>query len=625
MDSSFTWELHEVLRGVIDTENHDQVVAVMNLLVYLDQDEKYHFLVNLSDLLRAESKAKHLFFETLENIEKEIPYFSSVFAKLPVLDNLKSTTITQLLYKLNHYAQKNEIESLFNKGLKEWNLSLGARGGESWTPSIINNLAISILNPTKGTFYDSTFGYGGSIVKANDHAKSQDGQLSLYGQEINEKLWAIAKIRLFIMGYTDNDLRLGNVLIEPQFIENNQLKKFDYVFMDAPFSMKIDFYDQLQQDPYHQFFYGLPNRSNADFAFISHALASLKDTGRAIVLTPHGTLFRGGREKEIRQNMIMADVIEAVIALPAGLYHHTGIPVSMLVLNKNKQHQNKILFVDASKYITEKSRTYKLLQEQAIQKITEITQTSEEISEVSKLVAVQDLEDSQLTVNRYVLPKKLTIEGYGRVHFNIDTYETSQTFHLKDKAEFFRGYNVGSQSEEHEDGEFKIIRLSDVDHGEIKLDQVARYNILTKARTSMYELNKDDVILSIRGQTLKVAVIPEQKNDLLLSQNFIGIRCQKDLDPYFLKMFLESPLGQYLLTNRMSGTAIPTLSRRDIEQLRIPTLPLKEQQALVKHYFTKEQELKKEIERLNRELKREKLLAYEKMGLKGTFIIENGI
>lgn len=208
------------------------------------------------------------------------------------------------------------------------------------------------------------------------------------------------------------------------------------------------------------------------------------------------------------------------------------------------------------------------------------------------------------------------------VRFDVAAYEDMPTIPLGDVAKLFRGYNVGSQSEEREDGTFKIVSLSDVEDGQIKLENVTRYDIKAKARTSMYELNKGDVILSIRGQTLKVAVVPVSEENLLLSQNFIGIRCHPQLDPYFLKMFLESPLGQYLLTNRMSGTAIPTLSRKDIERLKIPLQPIDKQRELREQYYEQESYIFQEIERLEKQLRTEKLLAFEKMGLKGTFQIE---
>lgn len=615
------WNFSELFGRSIPLHEQDEIIAVGALLMYLNNHEQYSTIVNIADLLKAEANAQGKFAKMLARIEREIPYFSGLFEKLPTLQKLTSPMITQLFYELNNRTQYTKVNELLNETLERLMHDMGYRGGESWTPKIINKLALAILNPEEGTFYDGVAGYGGGLLEAVQHAKENNKTLTLYGQEINNKAWAIAKIRLFISGNENTDIRLGNVLTNPQFIQGNKLQKFSYVFMDAPFSMKLNFYDQLKEDPYHQFFYGLPNRSNGDFAFLSHALASLKNTGRGIFLTSHGTLFRGGREGNIRQNMILSDVIEAVISLPSGLYQHTAIPVSMLVLNKNKKRKSKILFIDASNLMTEDGRS-RALTKAAIDKIASIVQTGKQVDEVSELIHSNDLEDGNLNVKRYVLPKKLPIEGYGTVRFNVEAYENSPTIPLNEVADFFRGYNVGSESEASDDGMFQIVRLSDVEDGQINMENVSRYNIKTKARTSMYELEKNDVILSIRGQTLKVAVVPVSEENLLLSQNFIGIRCHPELNPYFLKMFLESPLGQYLLTNRMSGTAIPTLSRKDIERLKIPLLPIDKQKQLVDKYNNEEAKIVQEIARLEKQLKEEKLKAYEKMGLKDTFQLD---
>lgn len=613
--------IKEILRANIDSHELTEVFATGCLLIYLDKSPTYSSKANIEILLKAEAKAKEVFEKTLEQIEKDIPYFKNMFKNFSSIEKLQSTTITRLFYELSRLIEHKRVDEIFDEGLEHFILAQGSSGSEFITPESINCLAISILDPKHGSFYDGVFGYGGSLLKALRYSMQRDGNLKIYGQEINNKAWAIGKIRLFISGNEMNDLRLGNVLVNPQFKEGTQLQQFDYVFMDAPFSKTLHFYDQLKEDPYNQFYYGLPNRSNGDFAFLSHALALMNEKGRGIFLTSHGTLFRGGKEKQIRNNMILSDVIEAIISLPSGFYNHTSIPVSMVVLNKSKSRKDEILFVDVGQFINEEDR-FKQLSKEAIKQITNIVNNGKEISEVSKLVHKDQLEDSNLNVKRYVLPKKLSIEGYGKVLFNIEEYEKNKTIPLRELATFFRGYNISSKDKEIEDGPFPIVRLSNVDNGRIDLKKITRYKLPPNARTSKYELKKNDVILSIRGQTLKVAVVPVEKENLLLSQNFIGIRCMKELDPYFLKMFLESPLGQYLLTSRMSGTAIPTLSRKDVESLNVPFLPINKQRKIISSYINKEKEILQQIEELKEELKQEKIDLYREMGIKDSFTLK---
>lgn len=615
------WKLADTLKGNLPESDYAELFSVGGLLVYLSKDSRYKKIVDIQKVLRAEANAREEFLHTLQNIENEIPYFEGVFDELVVLNQLESTQITRFFYELSSIEYHLEVSEWLDKALKITIAESGKSGGESVTPESINKLAISILNPTKGSFYDGVAGYGGGLLEAQRNAWKQNNSLNLYGQEINGRTWAISKIKLFISGDEENQILKGDILINPGFVEESGLTKFDYVYMDAPFSMTIKNYESLTNDQYNRFFYGMPSRSNGDFAFISHALASLKEHGRAVSVTTNGALFRGGTEGNIRKNIIMSDVIESVISLPGGLYDSTGIPVSLIVFNKNKNEsrKNKILFIQASELFTEQGRTKRILSDEAIQKITDTFKKGEEISEFSAFVHHSELVDGNLNANRYVLPNAVEVEGFGPVSFNLKAFEDVNTIPLKDVATLFRGFNVGSKNKESPDGKFRIVRLSDVQNGRLVMETISRYHIENKAKVNMYELRKDDVILSIRGSSLKAAVVPADDEDLLLSQNFIGIRCSNRLNPNFLKVYLESPLGQYLLTNKMSGTAIPTLSRKDIETLEIPLPPIEEQKQMMEQYNAKEIHVEKEIERLKEKLMEMKIQTYMNMGIKDVF------
>src|SRR5699024_2137866 len=274
----------------------------------------------------------------------------------------------------------------------------------------------------------------------------------------------------------------------PGFTEGNVLKKFDYVYMDAPFSMRINNYESLAKDQYNRFFYGMPSRSNGDYAFISHALASLNEDGKAIIVTTEGALFRGAAEGRIRKNIILSDMVEAVISLPSGLYNTTSIPVNLIVFNKNKveSRKNKILFVKAEELFTEKNRHIRTISEVDIQKIVDTINDGAEISEFSTFIDLADLVDNNLSPSRYLPPSKVDIEGFGKVKFNLKAFASMDTVLLKDVASFFRGYNVGSKNKESPDGKFRIVRLSDVQSGKLMMDTISRYDIENNARINMY-------------------------------------------------------------------------------------------------------------------------------------------
>lgn len=598
-----------------------EIISIGGLILYLSKDSRYAEIIDIQKMLRAEKNASEELLKVLKNIQKEIPYFKGVFDQMDVLNQLESTQITRLLYELSSINNSLEVSEWLDEALQFISSGSDKSGGESITPISINKLAISILNPIEGSFYDGVAGYGGGLMEAQQNSWKQNSSLKLYGQEINGKSWAISKIRLFISGDEENQILKGDVLNQPGFIEKNELRKFDFVYMDAPFSMAIHNYDNLANDHYNRFFYGMPSRSNGDFAFISHALASLKEEGRAIFVTTNGALFRGGTEGRIRNNIIMSDVIESVISLPAGLYDSTGIPVSLIVFNKNKSEsrKNKVLFIQASELFTDKGRMKRELSDETIQKITDTFQGGKEISEFSAFVHHSELVDANLNANRYVLPNEVEVEGFGSVRFNMKAFEDVKTIPLKDVSTLFRGFNVGSKNKESLEGKYRIVRLSDVQNGKLQTDTISRYDIENNAKIDMYELQENDVILSIRGNSLKAATVPADNENLLLSQNFIGIRCNSRLNPDFLKVYLESPLGQYLLTNKMSGTAIPTLSRKDIEALEIPLPPIEEQNQIIEQYNAKEKYVETEIKRLKSELMEMKIQTYMEMGIKDVF------
>lgn len=616
-----TWKVAESLRGNISVSEYIEIISVGSLILYLDRNPKYSNVVDIQKILRAETGANEQLLKTLKNIEIEIPYFKKVFSELEVLNKLESTQVTTLFYELSSIDEKINIDEWLDGTLEEIYRGIGNTEASYDTPKSINSLAISILNATKGSFYDGVSGYGGSLLKAQKNALKQNRTLRLYGQEINGKAWAISKTRLFISDDTKNKIAKGDILSKPGFVEKDTLKKFDFVFMDAPFSVRIQEYESISNDQYNRFFYGMPSRSNSDFAFISHALASLNEDGRAVVVATDGILFRGGAEGKIRKNIIVADMIETVISLPSGLYNTTGIPVNLILFNKNKPElrKNKVQFIKAEKLYTEEGRNKRFISYKDIQKIVSAFNEETDIDEFSTLINRSDLVDDNLLPSRYLLPSELEIEGFGHVNFKIKALENINTIFLKDNATFFRGFNVGSKNEEHAEGEFKIVKLSDVQNGKLDLDVITRYMIDNNAKTDMYRLQKDDVILSIRGNTLKAAIIPVEDEKLLLSQNFIGIRCNEKLDPDFLKVYLESPLGQYLLANKMSGTAVATLSRKDVETLEIPYIPIEEQKKMMANYNKKELFIDKEIERLKAEILETKIQTYVQMGIKNVF------
>lgn len=235
----------------------------------------------------------------------------------------------------------------------------GKKGGEFYTPRSIVRLMVEILDPRPGmSVYDPTCGSAGMLLEAVQYLKDrgEDSRaLSLHGQEKNFATWGIAQINLFLHNVDDAFIAKGDTILSPkrydpkarEFVEG--IGAFDRVLANPPFSEKVWGYEVWQNgDPFGRDAYGCPPKGYGDMAFVQHMLASLKDDGMLAVVVPHGVLFRGGAEGRIREAMLNADVVEAVVGLAPNLFYGAGIPAAVLVCRKAKpaDRKGKVLVVN---------------------------------------------------------------------------------------------------------------------------------------------------------------------------------------------------------------------------------------------------------------------------------------
>jgi type I restriction enzyme M protein len=233
----------------------------------------------------------------------------------------------------------------------------GKKAGEFFTPRSVVRLLTLILDPQEGdSVHDPTCGSGGMLVEMANVVREHEGDprtLKLSGQEVSLTTAAIARMNLFLHDIEDFRIRRGDTLRDPKFkTADGQLERFDLVIANPPFSLNPWGQDGWATDAYGRSRYGVPPATKGDFAFVEHMVASMKpDSGRVAVVMPQGVLFRGGQEKEIRQRMLEAGLLDAVIALPPNLFYNTGLPACVLVLRATArpERQKKVLFVDASK------------------------------------------------------------------------------------------------------------------------------------------------------------------------------------------------------------------------------------------------------------------------------------
>ena len=262
----------------------------------------------------------------------------------------------------------------------------GKKGGEFFTPSAVSTLLSRLVQAKEGDrIYDPTCGSGSLLIKASKEVGNEN--FAIYGQEKNGQTHALCKMNMFLHRINDANIAWGDTLRNPLHIENDHLMKFDVVVANPPFSLDKWGADELSNDHYGRFRYGLPPKSKGDYAFVEHMLASLNAEGRMGVVLPHGVLFRGASEGKIRRGIIDDNLLDAVIGLPANLFFGTGIPATILIFKKGRENTD-VLFIDASREF-DKDKNQNSLNEKHITKILDTYHQRKEIEKYSHIATLE--------------------------------------------------------------------------------------------------------------------------------------------------------------------------------------------------------------------------------------------
>src|SRR5258705_77247 len=283
----------------------------------------------------------------------------------------------------------------------------GKSKGQFYTPAEVSRIIAKVVGidggtPRTATIYDPTCGSGTLLQKAAD---GDPYGMSIYGQEKDLATYALSRMKMVIHNNADADLWRGNTITQPYF-KNAQggLRAFDFVVANPPFSDKA-WSTGLEQE-YGRFEFGRPPAKNGDYAYLLHVIASLKSTGKAVIVMPHGVLFRGNAEADIRKEIIRRGYIKGIIGLPANLFYGTGIPACLVVLDKaNAAARTGIFMIDASKGF-EKDGPKNRLRHQDVHKIVDVFLRRIEIVGYSRMVPVAEIvspeNDGNLNLPRYI-------------------------------------------------------------------------------------------------------------------------------------------------------------------------------------------------------------------------------
>ena len=299
----------------------------------------------------------------------------------------------------------------------------GKAKGQFYTPAEVSRVLAQVIGmpddvKASVSVYDPTCGSGSLLLKVADEAP---GSLSLYGQEMDNATAALARMNMILHDNPTADIWQDNTLANPHWTDDDgQLKRFDFAVANPPFSYKAWSTGlQPEQDPYQRFqTHGVPPSRRGDYAFLLHIIASLKGTGRAAVILPHGVLFRGNAEANIRQSLLKHGLIEGIIGLPPNLFYGTGIPACILVINKsgalptNGQSSGGlfddpagpgVFMVDASRGF-QKDGNKNRLRERDLHKIVDVFSSQAEVPGYARFVPMDEIaaNDYNLNIPRYI-------------------------------------------------------------------------------------------------------------------------------------------------------------------------------------------------------------------------------
>jgi type I restriction enzyme M protein len=296
-------------------------------------------------------------------------------------------------YLMQHFAQES-----------------GKSKGQFYTPAEVSRILAKVIginaqnSVAATTAYDPTCGSGSLLLKV---AAEAGKRITLEGQEMDVTTSGLARMNMILHDFPTATIMAGNTLASPKFLDGNNLRTYDYVVANPPFSDKTwSTGITPEQDTHRRFEWGVPPAKQGDYAYLLHIIRSLKSTGKAACILPHGVLFRGNAEAGIRKNLIQSGILKGVIGLPANLFYGTGIPACILVMDKeNAQARKGVFMIDASKGFV-KDGNKNRLREQDIHKIVDTFIKQEAIEKFSRMVPLDEIADPKndfnLNIPRYI-------------------------------------------------------------------------------------------------------------------------------------------------------------------------------------------------------------------------------
>jgi type I restriction enzyme M protein len=435
----FLWGAATKLRGLIDGGDYKQYIFPLLFfkricdvydeefeialkesdgdMEYAAFAENHHFIVpkgaHWQDVRETTTNVGTALQNAMREIEKANPdTLYGIFgdASWTNKDRLSDEILINLI---EHYSQHklnlanvpdDKLGNAYEYLIKEFADDSGHTAAEFYTNRTVVKLMTMIMDPQPGeSVYDPTCGSGGLLLNCALHLKEEGKEyrtLKLYGQEINLLTSAIARMNMFMHGIEEFSIERGDTLAQPAFLHNDELKKFNVILANPPYSIKAWDQKAFVNDHYGRNMWGTPPQGCADYAFQQHIQKSLNEkNGRSISLWPHGILFRDS-EADMRKKMIEEDLVECVIGLGPNMFYNSPMEACLLITktNKSKERKGKVLIINAVKEVRqEKNIAY--LDKKHIDRIYASYKEFKDEEGFSKVVSIEKILENKGSLN----------------------------------------------------------------------------------------------------------------------------------------------------------------------------------------------------------------------------------
>ncbi len=433
------------MRGAVPVSSYKFIVLGLIFLKYISDsfEERYQQLVEDGDgmeedrdsymmdnifyvptkarweYLNAHSKDNNIgqyIDEALDEIEKENPTLKGVLIKEYNSPDYRNVNLGELIDLFTNIKigskeaqDKDILGRIYEYFLGEFASSELQKGGEFYTPACLVRTMVEMIEPYKGRVYDPACGSGGMFVQSTKFIQRHQGKvqdLAIYGQEKNPTTWKLAKMNLAIRSLNGD---LGKFADDTFQNDLHKGLKADFVLANPPFNISDWGQEKLLQDP--RWKYGIPPKGNANMAWVEHMIDKLSMKGKAAIILANGALSSDtSGEGDIRKNILEADLVDCILAMPSNLFYTVTIPCSVWILNKDKKQKGKTLFIDARNFGTMVTRKLRELSEEDTEKIASTyhkfinDDNYKDIAGFCKVATIEEIKENNyvLTPGRYV-------------------------------------------------------------------------------------------------------------------------------------------------------------------------------------------------------------------------------